>query len=294
MEMFSYLLATGITTGALYALVALGIVVVYKATGVVNFAHGEMFMLGGFMAFTFHVMFGWPYLASLVLAVIGAFVLGIVVDRVAFRPLMQRQSLVSVLLAMVGLSFVLKGVARWLWGGKGDFLTFPPLVSPEPILFGGIMIMSQQLVVVGAAVAVMLVFVLFFRLTRAGRFMQATADNPKAAKLVGLRTDRVYMYTFAVGAAVAGAAAVLMAPLTMLYPDIGFALFIKAFAAAVLGGLTSITGAIVGGLLIGIIEQLSAGYIDTGLQEVAAFIVIMVVMVFLPTGLFGQRAGRRV
>lgn len=251
-------------------------------------------MLGGFLAFTFHVMLGWPYVLSLLLAVVGSFLLGILVDRIAFRPLMQRQSLVSVLLAMVGLSFVLKGVARWLWGGKGDYLTFPPLVSPEPIMFGGIMIMSQQLVVVGAAVAVMAVFVLFFRLTRAGKFMQATADNPKAAKLVGLRTDRVYMYTFAVGAAVAGAAAVLMAPLTMLYLDIGFTLFIKAFAAAVLGGLTSITGAIVGGLLIGIVEQLSAGYIDTGLQEVAAFIVIMVVMIFLPTGLFGQRAGRRV
>ena len=107
MEMFSYLMATGISTGALYALVALGLVVVYKATSVVNFAHGEMFMLGGFLAFTFHVMLGWQYMVSLVLAVIGSFVLGIGVDRVAFRPLMQRNTLVSVLLCMVGLSFFL-------------------------------------------------------------------------------------------------------------------------------------------------------------------------------------------
>ena len=294
MEYLSYLVATGISTGALYALVALGIVVIYKATQVVNFAHGEMFMLGGFFAFTFHVMLGWPYLPSFALAVALAFGVGIAVDRVAFRPLMQRQTLVSVLLVMIGLSFVLKGVARWLWGGKGDYLTFPPLISPEPLSFGGIMVMSQQLVVLGAACAVMLVFALFFKLTRAGRFMQATADNPKAAKLVGLRTDRVYMYTFGVGSAVAAAAAVLMAPLTLLYPDIGFMLFIKAFAAAVLGGLTSIPGAVVGGFLIGIIEQLAAGYLHTAMQEVAAFIVIMIVMIFIPTGLFGLGRIRKV
>ncbi len=294
MEYLSYLVATGISTGALYALVALGIVVIYKATQVVNFAHGEMFMLGGFFAFTFHVMLGWPYLPSFVLAVALAFAVGIAVDRIAFRPLMQRQTLVSVLLVMIGLSFVLKGVARWLWGGKGDYLTFPPLISPEPLSFAGIMVMSQQLVVLGAACAVMIVFALFFKLTRAGRFMQATADNPKAAKLVGLRTDRVYMYTFGVGSAVAAAAAVLMAPLTLLYPDIGFMLFIKAFAAAVLGGLTSIPGAVVGGFLIGIIEQLAAGYLHTAMQEVAAFIVIMIVMIFIPTGLFGLGRVRKV
>jgi len=293
-EYFSYLMATGISTGALYALVALGIVVIYKSTQIVNFAHGEMFMLGGFFAYTFHVMLGWPYLLSLGLSVVLAFGLGILVDRVAFRPLMQRHNLVSVLLAMIGLSFVLKGIARELWGGKGDYLTFPPLISPTPLSFGGIMVMSQQLVVLGAACAVMVLFALFFKFTRAGRFMQATADNPKAAKLVGLRTDRVYMYTFGVGAAVAAAAAVLMAPLTLLYPDIGFNLFIKAFAAAVLGGLTSIPGAVVGGFLIGIIEQLAAGYIHTSMQEVAAFIVIMVVLVFIPTGLFGQRRLRKV
>ena len=215
-------------------------------------------------------------------------------DRVAFRPLMQRQTLVSVLLAMIGLSFVLKGVARWLWGGKGDYLTFPPLVSPEPLSFLGIMVMSQQLVVLAAACVVMIAFGLFFRLTRAGSFMRATADNPRAARLVGLRTDRIYMYTFGVGSAVAAAAAVLMAPLTLLYPDIGFMLFIKAFAAAVLGGLTSIPGAVVGGFLIGIIEQLAAGYVHTAMQEVAAFIVIIFVLVFIPTGLFGQRRLRKV
>jgi branched-chain amino acid transport system permease protein len=156
------------------------------------------------------------------------------------------------------------------------------------------MIMSQQLVVLLAAVAVMLGFAAFFKTTRAGKFMQATASNPRAAALVGIHVGRVYMYTFGVGAAVAGASAVLMAPLTLLYPDIGFALFIKGFAAAVLGGLTSVPGAILGGLLVGIFEQLAAGFIGTAIQDVSAFIVIMFALIFLPTGILGARGTRKI
>jgi branched-chain amino acid transport system permease protein len=293
MLVFSYLLATGITSGALYALVALGIVVVYKATEVVNLAHGELFMVGGFLAYTLHVMGGVPYVPSLFLAMMGAFVIGVLTDRIAYRPLM-RQGLVSVLLATIGCSFILKGLARVIWGGKGDYLAFPPLVSPEPIRVGNVMVMSQQLVVLGAALAVMALFAVFFKATRAGKWMQATASNPKAATLAGIRVSRVYMYTFGVGGAVAGASAVLMAPLTLLYPDIGFVLFVKGFAAAVLGGLTSVPGAIVGGLLVGILEQFAAGFIHTKVQDVSAFIVIMLALIFLPTGILGVRGVRKI
>ena len=143
MLMLSYLLATGITTGALYALIALGIVVVYKATGVVNLAHGELFMMGGFLAYTLHVMVKMPYVLSLLLAVAGSFALGILTDRVAFRPLMK-EGLASVLLATIGISFLLKGIARVFWGGKGDYLAFPPLVSPEPIRIGDVMIAFEE------------------------------------------------------------------------------------------------------------------------------------------------------
>ena len=293
MLMFGYLLASGITTGALYALVALGITVVYKATRAVNFAHGDLFMICGFIAYTFHVMWGMPYVLSLVLAVAAGFVIGALAERIAFRPLME-QSLVSVLLATIGLSFVLKGVARGIWGGKGDFIPFPPLASPTPMTIGGILVMPQQLIVLAGAIAVMLLFAAFFKFTRLGKMMQATADNQKAAKLVGIPTGRVHMYTFAVGTSVAGAAAVLMAPITLLYPDIGFVLFIKSFAAAVLGGLTSIPGAVVGGFLIGLIEAFSGGYISTNLQDVSSYIVIMLVLIFLPQGLFGGRSLRKV
>ena len=291
---FSYLVATGLTTGAIYALIALGIVIVYRATNVVNFAHGEMFMLAGFFAWTAHVTFKLSYLSSLAISVLCTFVISIAIYRVAYKPLMKYKDLNPILLVMIGLSFVLRGVARDIWGGKGDYLTFPPLVSPAPIQIGGVMVMSQQLVVLVAAVLVMIVLLVLLRYTRAGKFMQATADNPKAARLVGLRIDRVYMYTFGIGAAVAAISAVLMAPLILLNPDMGFSLFIKGFAAAVLGGLSSIPGAIIGAVILGLTEQLAAGYIDPGLQEVAAFVVIFLVMIFIPTGIFGEKRMRKV
>jgi branched-chain amino acid transport system permease protein len=291
---FNYLVATGLTTGAIYALIALGIVIVYRATNVVNFAHGEMFMLAGFIAWTAHVTLKLSYVSSLAVSVLCTFIISLIIYTAAYKPLMRYKDLNPILLVMIGLSFVLRGVARDIWGGKGDYLTFPPLVSPEPVQFAGVMVMSQQLVVLVAAVFVLILLLVLLRFTRAGKFMQATADNAKAARLVGLRVDRVYMYTFGVGAAVAAISAVLMAPLILLNPDMGFSLFIKGFAAAVLGGPTSIVGAIVGAMILGLTEQLAAGYIDPGLQEVAAFIVIFLVMIFIPTGLFGEKRTRRV
>lgn len=293
MLLLSYLLLSGVTTGALYALVALGIVVVNKATGVINFAHGELFMFSGFVAWMLHVQMGVDYPVALLLAVATGFALGAATDRIAFRPLMKAD-IISLVLATVGIAFVLRGLARVIWGGKGDYLSFPPITSPEPIMIGSFMVIPQQLAVLAGAIAVMGVFAAFFRLTRAGRMMQATADNAKAATLVGIRTERIYTLSFGTGAAIAAAAAVLMAPLTLLYPDMGFSFFIKGFAAAVLGGLTSLPGAVVGGLSIGIVEALAGGYIHSSFIEVSAFVVIMIVLVFRPTGLLGYGALRRV
>jgi branched-chain amino acid transport system permease protein len=148
-------------------------------------------------------------------------------------------------------------------------------------------------VVTAGALAVMGAFALFFRLTTIGKAMQATADNPRAARLVGIRVERIHMLAFAVGSAVAGAGAALMAPITLLYPDIGFMLFIKGFAAAVLGGLTSLPGALLGGLAIGVVEALAAGYIHSSVQEVSAFVAIMATLVLRPRGLMGGPPPRR-
>ena len=290
---FPYLLIGGLTAGSLYALIALGLVLIYKSTTIVNLALGDILMIGGFLAFTFHVLLGFPYIPSLLFAVACCFVLGVILERLVFRHLMH-VSLLSMLLATVGLSFMLKGTGRMIWGGKGDYIPFPPLVKTDPITIGDMLILPQQFVVLGASIVIMLIFGAFFEMTRVGKWMQATADNMKAARLVGIRIERIYLYTFGVGSSLACAAAVLMAPITLLFPDIGFILFFKAFAAAIFGGLTSMRGAVVGGLFVGVVETMAAGYIHTSLQDVAAFVVIMFALIFMPNGIFGLRGMRRI
>jgi branched-chain amino acid transport system permease protein len=291
--MLPYLVVSGLTTGSLYALVAMGLVVVYKATSVVNFAHGELFMVGAFLAYTAYVLLGLGYVVSLVLAVAATLVLGVITERLAYRPLMRAPT-ISLVLAAVGFSFVLKGAARQIWGGRGDYIPFPPIVNTPSIVVGNIVLVPQQLIVLAGALACMGLFTVFFTATRAGKMLQATAENARAAALVGIRLDRVYAFTWGVGAATAAAAAVLMAPLTFVYPDVGAPLLVKAFAAAVLGGFGSLPGAVLGGFSIGLIENLAGGYIHTSFTDISAFVVIMAVLIVRPTGFFGPRAVRRV
>ena len=206
----------------------------------------------------------------------------------------MKSSIANVLVAAIAISFILKGTARAIWGGQGDYIPFPPLLSPVPIALGPVMVLPQQLVALGVSVVLMIALAVFFKTTHLGKWMQATADNVKAAKLVGIRTEQVYLLSFGIGAAIAAVAAVVMAPITLLYPDIGFNLFLKAFAAAVLGGLTSIVGAIVGGVLVGLIETMAATFLHSKFQEVSSFIVIMFALIFLPNGLLGGRGARKV
>jgi branched-chain amino acid transport system permease protein len=291
--LFSYLLLSGITTGALYALVALGLVVVNKSTDIINFAQGELFMFCGFVAWMVHVQFGAAYPLAFIIAVVAGFTLGILTDLIAFRPL-DKTDIVSLVLATVGLAFMLRGTARIIWGGKGDYLSFPPVTSPDPVMIGTVMVVPQQMVALAGAIAIMLTFAAFFRFTRVGKMMRAAAENPKAARLAGINIKKVYTLAFGTGAAIAAAASVLAAPLTLLYPDMGFAFFIKGFAAAVLGGLTSLTGAVVGGLLVGIVESMAGGYVHSSVTEVAPFIMIMIALIVCPTGILSFHRERQV
>jgi branched-chain amino acid transport system permease protein len=291
--LLSYALATGLTSGALYALVAVGLVMVYKATGVINIAHGELFMFCGFIAYAAHVQLGLPYFVSFILAAAAGFGLGALIYQGAFKSLM-RSSLANVLIAAIAVSFILKGIARALWGGVGDYIPFPPMFSTDPLPLGSVMILPQQVVVVGVAMMLMAALALFFRATRVGKWMQATADNVKAARLVGVRVEWIYLLSFGIGAAIAAIAAVVTAPITLLYPDIGFNLFLKAFAAAVLGGLNSIVGAVLGGVLVGLVETFAATFLHSKFQEVSSFVVIMFALIFMPNGLLGMRRVRKV
>jgi branched-chain amino acid transport system permease protein len=273
-------------------MVALGLVVVYRSTGHINFAHGELLMIGSFFAYSLITQFHVVYLLALVLAVVLTLLLGAATDRLVYRRLARSHDS-TLVLATVGLSFLLKGVARHFWGGRGEYLSIPPIVDPAPVFVFGVPVLAQQVVVLGAAVVIMLACLAFFRATLAGKMMQAVAENPLAAYLIGIRVEQVRTWTWGASAAMAGAAGVLIAPLSVLTPDMGFSLLIKAFAATVLGGLGSVTGAIVGGFCVGLIESLAGGYVSSSLQDVSAFVIIMVVLIVRPSGLFGAYRLRR-
>jgi branched-chain amino acid transport system permease protein len=286
--MFFHLFVSGLSNGALYALVALGLITIYRATLVVNFAHGEVFMLGAFFGYMFHVSLGLPYPASLVLAIALSLLLGIVTERIAYRPLI-RASVVSLVLASVGFSFLLKGFARVTWGGKGDYIPFPPIFTFRPIQFLGLLVVPQNLVILGGALFFMGILWAFFRYTKLGKMMRATAENQRAAALVGIRIERVFAVIWGVGTCLGAVAGLLMAPVTLLYPDMGGTLLIQAFASAILGGFGSMPGAVLGGFVVGLAESLVGGYLGSQFITPAPFVIIIAVLIVRPAGILGTR-----
>lgn len=283
----------GIASGSFYALIAVGLVLVFRTTRHINFSQGELYMLGGYLTYSGYVTLGLPYPVAICFALVVAFLVGIVSDKLIYRPLIKSPEL-NIVLATVGLSFFIKGIARWVWGGKGDYVTFPMIVDAQPISVLGAPVLPQQVIVLSTALVTLGLIGAFFRWTIAGKTMKATSENPHAAYLVGIRVERVYKYTWAASAVLAALAGCVAAPLTLLSPDIGVVPLLKAFAAIVLGGLGSVIGAIIGGLAVGIIESLAGGYIATGFQDVSAFVVIMAVLVVKPYGFFSSGPHRKV
>jgi branched-chain amino acid transport system permease protein len=189
----------------------------------------------------------------------------------------------------VGFSFLLKGFARVTWGGQGDYVRFPPIFSFPPIQVMGLLIVPQNLVILGGALAFMAILWAFFRYTKLGKMMRAAAENQRAAALVGIRIERVFAVTWGVGTCLGAVAGLLLAPVTFLYPDMGATLIIQAFAAAILGGFGSMPGAVLGGFLVGLVESFVGGYLGTQLITAAPFVIIIAVLIVRPTGLLGTR-----
>jgi branched-chain amino acid transport system permease protein len=286
------LVVAGLANGSLYALVALGLVLIYKTQDVVNWAHGEILMVGAFVGYSVYQLLGWPYPVALVAAIVLCGVLGAVIERVAFRRLVSEHH-ITLAMVTVGLSFTLRGAARIPFGG--DIYTFPPLFKDAPpIIVGTAVISPQSLVTIGVALVLTLLLFFLFRSTTMGKQMRATQQNMMGARLVGINSGRIFAQTWALACAAGGAAGVLAAPISLLYPDMGANFLLKGFAAAVLGGFESIPGAIVGGLLIGVIELLFGGYVSTAFQHVSAFCIIIVVLFVRPHGLFGRKPTHRV
>jgi branched-chain amino acid transport system permease protein len=291
MTTFLQLVISGLATGSVYALVALGFVLVYKSTDVFNFAHGNLMMLGAYFAMTAITTWALPFGVSIIVVMAAAAVVGVLVQVVLMRPLVGQPLLISALVT-VALSLVIKSVVAIVWGTQ-NYVYDPPF--PESVIdVGGIRIAAVDLVVIAASLAVMAAFALLFRRSSLGLHMRATADNPEGALAAGLDANRVFLVAFALAVMLAAAGGILLASVqtavSLSFGDIG----LLALPAAVIGGLTSVPGAVVGGLLVGVLEKLGAGYISAESQDLVVYAVLLIVILFRPYGLLGQPAVRRV
>ena len=297
----------GLVLGSVYALVALGYTMVYGILQLINFAHGEVLMIGAMVGVTVitygfagSTLPGWlQLLIALAAAVPVCVIVSLLMERLAYRPLRNAPRL-SPLITAIGLSIVLQTLAMIIWSPSPR--VFPDLLPTDPVRIGGAILGPKQLLILGVAASMMAGLLLLVNKTKLGRAMRATAENPRIAGLMGVNANFVIAATFAIGAALAAVAGLLVAlNYNITHFSMGFIPGLKAFTAAVLGGIGNITGAMVGGLLLGVIEALGAGYIGdlTGgflgshYQDIFAFAVLIIVLLFRPSGIMGERVADR-
>jgi branched-chain amino acid transport system permease protein len=308
MEIFLQQIVNGLVLGSVYALVALGYTMVYGIMGLINFAHGEVVMVGALVAITtiklfFGIAPGVPaivlVLAGLAVAAAVCMAIGYTIERVAYRPLRHAPRLAPLITA-IGVSIVLQNLAMMIWG-RG-YISFPAIFPSSSHDIFGARITDVQIAIVVMAVVIMASLLTLVNRTKMGRAMRATAENPAVAGLMGVNINAVISFTFIVGSALAAVAGLMVsANYGLAHYYMGFMLGLKAFTAAVLGGIGNLKGAVLGGLLLGLIESLGAGYIGqlTGgflgshYQDVFAFFVLILVLVFKPSGLIGERVSDR-
>lgn len=283
--MLLQLVLSGIAQGSIYALVALGMTALFRATGIVNFGHGEFFMMGAFCVYVFINVAGLPFLAAAPLAVVTMFAVGVAVERGLIRPMGDAPH-IAIAMMTVAISFLFRGIARVFWGR--EVFPMPPVFAFPPFEVGELIVTTQDLVISGVMLLLVALFFVFFNLTKLGRIAQAASESPRGAALVGINVPAFHGSMWGVASALGAVAGLLVAPITLLYPDMGGGILIKAFAGMTLGGFGHLGGAVAGGLLIGIMEQLAGGYISTAFIDIFAFLVILLVLLVRPNGLFGR------
>jgi branched-chain amino acid transport system permease protein len=283
-------LATGLTVGAVYALVALGFSIIYNASGVINFAQGEFVMIGGMSAVSL-VATGLPLAVAVPLAVAATTLAGLALEKLAVEPA-RGAPVVTLIIITIGASIFLRGLATIVWDKKLHAL--PAFSGDAPIALFGATVVPQSLWVVGATAAIVVALGWFFGRTRLGKAMLATAHNRLAAQLVGINVRHILALAFGLSAALGALAGILVAPITLTSYDVGVMLGLKGFAAAILGGLGSGPGAIAGGLLLGVLESLAAGYVSSAYKDVIAFVILLAVLFVRPGGIAGVAAAERV
>lgn len=293
MTFLSYLI-NGISLGSVYAIIALGYTMVYGIAKMLNFAHGDVIMVGAYVSFYATSLYGLPTWASVLVAAIVCTVLGVTIERLAYKPLRTAPSL-AVLITAIGVSYFLQNASQLAFGSS-------PIVFPSAVKFEGIRLFDGQLVISGvtivtvlACIVIMIALTLFINKTKMGRAMRAVSEDKGAAQLMGVNVNSTISMTFAIGSALAAIAGVLLcSAYPTLQPTTGSMPGIKAFTAAVFGGIGSIPGAMIGGLLLGVIQILGSAYISTQLSDAVVFAVLIVVLLVKPTGLMGKKMNEKV
>ncbi len=283
-------LVSGVVTGGIYALIAIGFVVVYKSTGVINFATGELMMLGAFFAWTAMAVAHLPFAAALLVAAAGAAAVGALVERVVLRPMLGQRP-ISIIMVTIGLSSVFKGIAQVVWGG--EYRSFPTIFPRRPVELGPVVLPSRQAWPFLIAVAAIVLLAALFRFTRTGTAMRATANDQATAFGMGIDIRRVFSLSWVLASVTAALAGVVVGIIGGISPQLG-AVGLRIFPVVILGGLDSIGGALVGGIVMGVLENLAGGYLDplfpgTGVKEVAPFVALVLILMARPWGLFGTR-----
>ena len=284
------LLLSGVSHGCVYGLIALGFVLVYKATEMLNFAQGELMMLGAFVAFTLVNLVGLPFIAGFALTLVVMLAFGMALERGVLRPMIGEPPF-AVLMLTIGLGFVLRAVASAVWGNEPRTLDVP--FAGDVLAIGGLIAGYDNLVVIAGTALLCVALWLFFRFSRIGIAMQAASQNQLAAYYCGVPVKRITSLVWGISAAISATAGVLVAPIALIDPAMGL-VGIKAFAAAIVGGFGSLPGAIVGGLVIGVAEQFVGLYLPPGLGEVSAFVILLAMLFVRPQGIFASLQAKKV
>jgi branched-chain amino acid transport system permease protein len=284
------LLISGISQGCVYGLIALGFVLIYKATEMVNFAQGDMMMLGAFCGFTYINMAGLPFVWGVLATIATMAVFGMIIERLVLRPMIGKPPF-SVLMLTIGLGFVFRAVAGSVWGNEPKSISSP--LTGGVVRIGEVTIGYENIAIIAGTAVLCAGLYLFFRFTRLGIAMQAASQNQLAAYYVGIPVKRIFSIVWALSAAIAATAGILVAPVALIDPMMGF-IGIKAFAAAIVGGFGSLPGAIIGGLVVGIAEQFAGLYGPPGSGDVSAYVILLLMLFIRPEGIFATMQRKKV
>lgn len=294
MAFFLQMLVTGIVVGSVYALVALGFVLIYKSSDAINFAQGEFLLIGTYVCLTLVASYNVPFIAALLLALAFSALLGWSVEKVVLRPFIGKP-VISMIMATIGLSSVLAGIVHIIWGHETR--VYPPVFSEKPLHFGEVIIAPVYAWSFVIVMIWLMIFTLFFKYSRFGIAMRATADDQQAALSMGISVKTIFAIAWAIAAIVSAVGGVLLGNINGVNSSLSL-IGLKVLPVAILGGLDSIPGAIIGGILIGIIESMTGGYLDPlvggGLKEVIPFVILVIILMVKPYGLFGKKEIERV